>query len=137
MSAVKVEDRLVSREDESQAEILREDQAKINEFSKLNARREECKDEISALEKERQALEDAGDELLMQDDETIKYRLGDCYVYLTPDQVEERLGKATEAIDEEITVKKAALETTVKAMNDLKVALYAKFGKSINLETDD
>lgn len=45
------------------------------------------------MQKDKQDLEDAGDELLMQDDERVKFSLGDCFVYLSPDEVEERLGK--------------------------------------------
>lgn len=45
------------------------------------------------MQKRKQDLEDAADELMMQDDEQVKFQLGDCFVYLTPEQVEERLGK--------------------------------------------
>lgn len=45
------------------------------------------------------------------------------------------LGEATAKIEEEVEKLEARLESTTEEMTELKVALYARFGKSINLET--
>lgn len=44
-----IESRLVPKDDESSAEILREDQAKINKFARLNNRKDELKAELEKL----------------------------------------------------------------------------------------
>ncbi|KAM7446106.1 Prefoldin subunit 4 [Porites harrisoni] len=50
--------------------ITFEDQQQINTFARKTARMQELQDEIDAKKKELQNLEDAGDELLMLEDDT-------------------------------------------------------------------
>ncbi|XP_015756390.1 PREDICTED: prefoldin subunit 4-like [Acropora digitifera] len=50
--------------------ITFEDQQQINTFARKSARLQELKDEIEAKKKELQNLEDAGDELMLLEDDT-------------------------------------------------------------------
>ncbi|XP_076373732.1 prefoldin subunit 4, partial [Tachypleus tridentatus] len=60
-----------------------EDQQKINKFARENAKLEELNDELNMKQKELQNLEDAGDELLMiEDDQPIPYMLGEVFVIM-------------------------------------------------------
>ena len=54
---------------------------------------------------------------------------------MTVGQAQEMLGFSAARIEEEITEMEDALSTVREEMTQLKVALYARFGRSINLET--
>ena len=49
--------------------------------------------------------------------------------------VQTLLSSSTEQIDEEVTKLEGTLSGIQDEMKELKVALYARFGRSINLET--
>ena len=129
-----MEPRVLAKEDESSEKILKEDQEKINMFARLNNRLGDLKDELSSLRKEKENLEDAASELVLSD--TIKFHVGEVYVDISSDEGEALIGKLTaenaanvERVDKEV-------KSILQKMGDLKVHLYAKFGRSINLETD-
>lgn len=50
-------------------------------------------------------------------------------------EIQELLSSSTEKIDEEVTKLEDSLSTVREEMEQLKVDLYARFGRSINLET--
>ena len=50
-------------------------------------------------------------------------------------EVQELLSQSTTKIDEEVAAVEEKLSTLREEMEQLKVDLYARFGKSINLET--
>jgi prefoldin subunit 4 len=50
-------------------------------------------------------------------------------------EVQERLSTSTSKIEEEVTEVEQKLSTVREEMTELKVQLYARFGRSINLET--
>lgn len=50
-------------------------------------------------------------------------------------EVQALLSSSTEKIDEEVTKLEESLSGVREEMEQLKVALYARFGRSINLET--
>jgi len=64
----------------------------------------------------------------------IPYKIGDAFFHLPLDDVQQLLGKNTESIDQEIEELENKMDKNKDTMGELKVALYAKFGKSINLE---
>jgi len=63
------------------------------------------------------------------------YKIGDTFVSLPVSEVQELLSSSTEKIDEEVTKLEGSLSEVREEMEQLKVALYARFGRSINLET--
>ena len=118
--------------------ILQEDQQKINQFARLNNRLEELKDDIKAKKNEIQTLEDASTDLMMLDDEEkVPYQIGEVFVEMTQDEVQETMEANKERINEEVTVLEGKMDEIKGKMSDLKTHLYAKFGNAINLEADE
>jgi prefoldin subunit 4 len=64
-----------------------------------------------------------------------RYKIGDAFFHLSLEQAQEMLGAATTRIDEETTALEEKLESIREEMTQLKVELYGRFGKQINLET--
>ena len=71
------------------------------------------------------------------DDAPVRFAVGESYVQLTMDQAGEKAQKVISEKQEELKALENQLGTTLDTMSALKVQLYAKFGKSINLEADD
>ena len=64
-----------------------------------------------------------------------RYKIGDSFILLPLPQVQELLSSSTEKIEEEVSTVEEKLSEVREEMQQLKVALYARFGRSINLET--
>nr|CAG4644469.1 EOG090X0JBP [Lepidurus arcticus] len=119
--------------------ITLEDQQKINKFARQNAKWEELKDELNRKENDVKNLEDAGDELLLAEDDTllIPYMAGEVFVNLTLEETQARLEEAKKKLKFDISSISEECEKIKSIMSDLKTHLYAKFGNSINLEAED
>eukprot|EP00730_Choanoeca_flexa_P017530 TRINITY_DN8457_c0_g1_i1.p1 TRINITY_DN8457_c0_g1~~TRINITY_DN8457_c0_g1_i1.p1 ORF type:complete len:132 (+),score=40.69 TRINITY_DN8457_c0_g1_i1:263-658(+) len=129
-----LEKRIVSREDESDAEILKEDQDKINEFARLHAQSDEIEEAVKSAEKRLQDCDDAGDEIMMQDDDTVMYSVGDCFMLIDNEDAEETIEEAKVLLKEDADKLRAKYTAVQERMSELRAVLYAKFGKSIRLE---
>ncbi|KAH8585917.1 prefoldin subunit 4 [Bisporella sp. PMI_857] len=141
--------RMLSKEDEGgdEVEVRREDQDKINKFSRLHQREILLEDEVKSkqtfglishyrLQKEKEDLDDVSNELELADEEDlIPYKIGDSFISLPLPEVQELLSTSTSRIEEEVAVVEEKLNTIREEMSQLKVQLYARFGRSINLET--
>ncbi|KAF7550412.1 hypothetical protein G7Z17_g5757 [Cylindrodendrum hubeiense] len=143
--------RMLSKADEEAAdevEVRREDQDKINRFSRLHQRELVLEEELSGKNKEKEELDDLSTELeLADEDEKVQYeppltiahgsayKIGDAYFHIPLEQAQEMLEEATEKLEEESTELEEKLGTIREEMTQLKVELYARFGKQINLET--
>lgn len=66
---------------------------------------------------------------------TRRYKIGDTFMSLPLPEVQELLASSTENIEESVSGIESKLSTVREEMEQLKVQLYARFGKSINLET--
>ena len=64
-----------------------------------------------------------------------RYKIGDAFVSLPLPQVQEMLTSSREKNEESVSALEGKLGTIREEMEQLKVQLYARFGKSINLET--
>jgi len=64
-----------------------------------------------------------------------RYRIGDSFISLPLPEVQSMLSSSSERIDEEVSGLEERLGGIRDEMQHLKVALYARFGRSINLET--
>lgn len=62
------------------------------------------------------------------------YKIGDSFLHLPLEDVQGLLEKSAQAVTEEIEGLEERIEKNDEAMKALKVKLYAKFGKAINLE---
>ncbi|XP_038577825.1 prefoldin subunit 4 [Micropterus salmoides] len=116
-----------------------EDQQKINKFARNTSRMTELKNEIEAKKKLLQNLQDASDDLMMLDDDTllIPYQIGDVFVSHSQEETQEMLEAAKEALEQEVTGLEERVSAIQQLLSDLKVQLYAKFGNNINLEADE
>ncbi|KXJ18487.1 prefoldin subunit 4 [Exaiptasia diaphana] len=118
--------------------VTLEDQQCINTFARKNGRLLEIKADIEEKKKSLRNIEDACDELLMLDDDsTIPYKIGEVFVNLSSDEVQSMLEKEKEKTEEEIKGCEDQCTSIQEVLDDLKVRLYAKFGKNINLDADD
>lgn len=63
-----------------------------------------------------------------------RYKVGDAFFHVKLEQAQEMLSDATERIDGEVGKYEDELSGIRDEMRQLKVELYARFGKSINLE---
>ncbi|KAL7798243.1 Prefoldin subunit domain-containing protein [Trichoderma ceciliae] len=133
-----IQRRMLSKEDEvaDEVEVRREDQDKINKFSRLHQRELALKEELQLKSKEKEELDDISTELeLADEDEKIQYKIGDAFFHLPLEQAQEMLESSTSRIDVETSELEDKLDSIHGEMTQLKVELYARFGKQINLET--
>ncbi|KAH7889084.1 Prefoldin subunit-domain-containing protein [Phlebopus sp. FC_14] len=129
--------RMLAEEDENDdaAEVTWEDQQRINTFSKLNTRLRGIEDKLEELRQEKEALGDLSMELeLMDDDQTILYKIGESFLHLTQPRALKRLEKDQADISVQLDSLSAVAEECEKGMKELKITLYAKFGRAINLD---
>ncbi|KJZ80215.1 hypothetical protein HIM_00065 [Hirsutella minnesotensis 3608] len=131
--------RMLSKEDEEASEevqVRREDQDKINRFSRLHQRELAIKEEVQVKAKEKEELSDLSMELeLADEDEKVQYKIGDAFFHISLEQAQEMLEEATTNIDKEVTELEDKSASVQEEMRSLKIELYARFGKQINLET--
>ncbi|KAH7320200.1 Prefoldin subunit-domain-containing protein [Stachybotrys elegans] len=131
--------RMLSKEDENGAdevEVRREDQDKINRFSRLHQRELLLEEELKTKNKEKEELDDLTVELeLADEDDKIPYKIGDAFFHVSLEQAQEMLSTATSRIEEDTSALGDKIGTLREEMDELKVQLYARFGKQINLET--
>mmetsp|Transcript_21316 Transcript_21316/g.50664 ORF Transcript_21316/g.50664 Transcript_21316/m.50664 type:complete len:130 (-) Transcript_21316:1544-1933(-) len=122
-------------EEEVDVEVRREDQNNINKFARLNARKQELQEERDIIKKSLERLEDASTELMMASaGDTVMLLIGESFFETNEDS-------ATEYCESEVEKLSAKLESLVEEETKvseeqaaLKKVLYARFGKSIQLE---
>lgn len=118
-----------------EVQVTWEDQKNINAFGRLNGRMHEFEEDISKKQEELLYLEDASNELiLLDDDEPVRYKMGEIFVEVSKDEAEQLLEKATSKLSEEIDTLQDEVSKIKKTLAELKVKLYAKFGSAINLD---
>lgn len=125
---------ILAKEEESDAEVRREDQDRINEFGRLNARLHEVRDEVNKLKNLLEKIDDASTELMMGNGDRVMLRLGEVMFETTEDEAtqfcETEVERHQETID---NLSKEEIEI-LERQSGLKKILYGRFGKSINLE---
>ncbi|KAM7251484.1 hypothetical protein ACFE04_023367 [Oxalis oulophora] len=120
----------------SEMQVTWEDQQNINKFSKLNNRFHELEDEIKTAKETNENLEDAGNELILTDEEVVRFQIGEVFAHVPKEEVETRIEEMTEANTKTLEKLQEEKESIVSQMTELKKILYAKFKDSINLEED-
>ncbi|KAF7553800.1 hypothetical protein G7046_g7003 [Stylonectria norvegica] len=120
--------RMLSKADEEAAdevEVRREDQDKINKFSRLHQRELVLEDELDSKNKEKEELDDLSMELeLADEDEKIQYKIGDAFFHVPLERAQEMLETATTKIEEETSTLEEKLGTIRDEMTQLKVELH-------------
>lgn len=117
-------------------EVAWQDQQNINTFNRLNSQLHDLDAQIKAKKKLLEDLEDAGNELMLSDEEVVRYGVGGVFVHVPKDDAEERLGAYSELTNEEIRGLQADTGAVREEWKALKAVLYSKFGASINLEEE-
>ncbi|EDN09616.1 predicted protein [Histoplasma mississippiense (nom. inval.)] len=93
-------------------------------------------EQLKTKHKDKEDLEEVSMELeLADEDEKIPYKIGDSFISLPLSEAQSLLTAATERIDDEVSKLEENLSDVRDELQQLKVALYARFGRSINLET--
>ena len=64
-----------------------------------------------------------------------RYKIGDSFFSLPVPEVQELLSSSVEKIDGDVSALEEKMSGLNDEMQDLKAALYGRFGRSINLET--
>ncbi|CAA7053300.1 unnamed protein product [Microthlaspi erraticum] len=117
-------------------EVTWEDQQNINKFSRFNNRFHELEDDIKFSKEKCENLEDAGNELILADEEMIRFQIGEVFAHLPRDEVETRIEDMKEATCKSLEKLEQEKQSIVSQMAELKKVLYAKFKDSINLEEE-
>lgn len=120
----------------SEAEVTWEDQQNINTFGRLNNRFHELEDEIKIAKETNENLEDASNELILTDEEVVRFQIGEVFAHLTKDEVESRIEQTKEVNSKKLEKLEEEKDSVVAQMAALKKILYGKFKDSINLEED-
>ncbi|KAI8583766.1 hypothetical protein K450DRAFT_219900 [Umbelopsis ramanniana AG] len=129
--------KMLNERDEEEVEVSWEDQQKINSFSRLNTRTDDLEEQYEKLKQEKEYLDDLSMELeLADEDEPVRYKIGDAFVHMPLDKALERITSDSEKVQADIDDLKSQMDDVHGQMEELKKALYSKFGKSINLEKD-
>ncbi|CAK8996010.1 unnamed protein product, partial [Durusdinium trenchii] len=116
-------------------EVAREDQERINKFSRLNMKYEELDEEIVSMKSEVQAFKDAAEEIEgCMEENGIMMKVGEAYTLVDEDSVLEKLNKQIADSEASLSQKSDEIESVKSELDALKKVLYGKFGSSINLE---
>ncbi|CAD8126981.1 unnamed protein product [Paramecium sonneborni] len=118
-------------------EVDRQDQQKINSFSRLNMQYHELIRLNQARKEELSRLADGKDEMeLMDDDEKIPFKFGDSFIRVNVEKARTLIDEQVVKIKKQFEEDTKKIEETLKQMNNLKAKLYAKFGSQINLDDE-
>ncbi|ETW80695.1 hypothetical protein HETIRDRAFT_418670 [Heterobasidion irregulare TC 32-1] len=129
--------RMLAQEEENDdgTDVSWEDQQRINTFSKLNSRVRSIEERREELKQEKEALDDLAMELeLADEDEPVLYKVGEAFLHMPHARATKRLEHDQAQLDAELSALSARAEACETEMKELKVMLYAKFGRAINLD---
>ncbi|KAL2254116.1 probable prefoldin subunit 4 [Sesamum indicum] len=120
----------------SEAEVTWEDQQNINKFGRLNNRLHELDDEIKMAKEKNESLEDASNELILTDEDVVRFQIGEVFAHVPKEEVESRIEEMKEVTSKNVEKLEEEKELILAQMAELKKILYGKFKDSINLEED-
>ena len=81
-------------------------------------------------------MEDASNELILTDEEVIRFQIGEVFAHVPKDEVENRIEQINKVTSQKLEKLEEEKESILAQMAELKKILYAKFNDSINLEED-
>jgi prefoldin subunit 4 len=81
-------------------------------------------------------LDDAGNELILSDEDVVRFQIGEVFAHMPRDDVETRLEQMKEDAAKKLERLEEEKESMVAQMAELKKILYGKFKDAINLEED-
>jgi prefoldin subunit 4 len=87
-------------------------------------------------QKAKEDLEEISTELeLANEDELVPYKIGDSFMSVPLPEAQSLLEESSKEIEEQVEKLEETLSELREEMKGLKAELYARFGRSINLET--
>lgn len=107
-----------------------------NGRGRLNNRFHELEDEIKFAKESNENLEDASNELILTDEEVVRFQIGEVFAHVPKEEVESRIEEMKEATSKNLEKLEEEKESILAQMAELKQILYGKFKDSINLEED-
>ncbi|CAF1092867.1 unnamed protein product [Rotaria sordida] len=117
------------------------DQQNINKFARNNAKLTELKEELETKRKELVSLSDAREALdelsILSDVPTAPLLVGETFLIEPTENILASLDIRKRKIEKEMDDIQQRIQIIQNLLSDLKVKLYGKFGKSINLENDE
>lgn len=117
------------------AEVLWEDQQRINKFSTLILKKEDRQGVLSTLKTEKEYLDDLTLEVeLLDEDENVHFKIGEAFFHIKSERAIAKIEAENERLSTRIEEEESAVEQYDADLKELKHQLYAKFGKNINLE---
>ncbi|CAN0921091.1 Prefoldin subunit 4 [Linum grandiflorum] len=120
----------------SETQVTWEDQQNINKFGRLNNRFHDLEEEIKTAKETNENLEDAGNELILTDEDVVRFQIGEVFAHVEKDEVETRIEVMKETTSKNLEKLEGEKVSILAQMGELKKILYGKFGDSINLEED-
>ncbi|RZC81346.1 hypothetical protein C5167_043927 [Papaver somniferum] len=120
----------------SEMEVTWEDQQNINKFGRLSNRYHELEDEIKIAKETNENLEDASNELILTDEDSVRFQIGEVFVHMANDEVESKIDQMKEMTTKNLEKLEEEKASLLSQMAELKKILYGKFKDSINLEED-
>lgn len=122
-------------EEDDAAEVTWEDQQRINSFSQFNSRLRHIEGKLEDLKQEKETLDDLSTELELSDeDDLVLYKVGEAFLHMPHSRALKRLESDQATLITQVSSLSESAEECEKKMKELKVALYAKFGRAINLD---
>ncbi|KAF7357676.1 Prefoldin subunit 4 [Mycena venus] len=127
--------RMLEEDEDNAPDVAQEDQDRISRFAVLNMRFKYNVPKLEALKQEKEALDDLATELeLADEDEPALYKLGETFLHMPLPKALKRVEKEQSEVSEQVSSLSKTVDEWEKEMTEIKVALYAKFGTSINLD---
>ncbi|KAG8062789.1 hypothetical protein GUJ93_ZPchr0003g18142 [Zizania palustris] len=81
-------------------------------------------------------LDDAGNELILSDEDVVRFQIGEVFAHMPRDDVETKLEQMKEDAAKRLERLEGEKESILAQMAELKKVLYGKFKDAINLEED-
>lgn len=125
---------MLAPQDENDNQVRREDQNRINQFSRLNTRKHQIQSQVQAHQQDLDRLEDAATDLMMGESSTVWMQLGDAWLQVSEDEATEHCEGKVEELQSKIDALRSEEKDILVQHEGLKKELYGRFGKSINLE---
>ncbi|KAI9090060.1 Prefoldin beta-like protein [Phlyctochytrium arcticum] len=127
--------KMLNEGEDADTEVTWDDQQNINKFSRCNMKLQNLEEAYEEKKKEKEYLDDLSTELeLADEDELVKYRVGDAFISLSLEACQERIESEQSSLTSELEGLSSTIGGINEEMSKLKVLLYKKFGNSINLE---
>lgn len=91
---------------------------------------------ITPVQETNENLEDASNELILTDEDVVRFQIGEVFAHVPKEEVESRIEQMKEVTSKNLEKLEEERDSMVAQMSELKKILYGKFGDSINLEED-